>query len=188
MIEVTIGYVAGFIAAAVVVDMVPNNHGPSDCRTALRHRDSCYMAVLSIAVLIVITSIVTPLGLYEQVDTLGTRVGSFAYVKDLSSFGSATSQRGVHDFSRICSWVYVPAPCPYSENRVMVTSNGTNITVELPYGYSSRVSPIVREIFSSGTTNLTTISNFFDIEWRQLTTTLMLHIDNGTEVPVGLYR
>ncbi|KZL86005.1 hypothetical protein CI238_13375 [Colletotrichum incanum] len=183
MIKVTIGYVAGFIAAAVVVasDSVLT-HGARFKITLIS------WAVPSITVLIAITSIMTPLGLYEQVDTLGTRVRSFAYVKDLSSFGSATSQRGVHDFSRICSWVYVPAPCPYSENRVMVTSNGTNITVELPYGYSSRVSPIVRKIFSSGTTNLTTISNFFDIEWRQLTTTPMLHINNGTEVPVGLYR
>ncbi|WQF90434.1 hypothetical protein CDEST_15448 [Colletotrichum destructivum] len=225
MIEVTIGYVAGFIAAAVVVaqiwcptimalviaGLLRDTETVATWNIASRVLQRTWWptilasdsvlthgarfkitliswAVPSIAVLIAITSIVTPLGLYEQMDTLGTRVGSFAYIKDLSSFGSATSQRGVHDFSRICSWVYVLAPCPYSENRVMVTSNGTNITVELPYGYSSRVSPIVREIFSSGTTNLTTISNFFDIEWRQLTTTPMLHIDNGTEVPVGLYR
>ncbi|WQF90433.1 hypothetical protein CDEST_15447 [Colletotrichum destructivum] len=259
MIEVTIGYVASFIAAAVVIaqiwcptvmalviaGLLRDTETVATWNIASRVLQRTWWptilasdsvlthgarfkitlvswAVPGVAVLIAIAGIVTPLGLYEQLEILDTRVGSFAYVRDLSSFGSATSQRGVHDFSRICSWGqskfedgdfnFSPAPCPYSGNSVIVSGgsrtlnssmpddysfNGNSIitasgnmtlTFTMPYGYSSKIAPMVREIFSSGTTNQTTISNFFDIEWRQLTTRQHRFADHGTEVPVGLYR
>ncbi|GKT57918.1 LOW QUALITY PROTEIN: hypothetical protein ColTof3_05257 [Colletotrichum tofieldiae] len=183
MIELTVGYVAGFIAAAIVVVLT---HGARLQVTLIS------WSVPVIAVLIAITGVVTPLGLYEKLDTLDTKIGSFAYIKDVGSFGAGTSERGIHDFSRACSWGHGftagPAPCPYSGNSVIVTGGNGTFNFSMPGGYSSKIAPIVREIFSSGTKGRTTVSNFFDIEWRQITSRPDRIVDNGTEVAVGAYR
>jgi hypothetical protein len=47
----------------------------------------------------------------------------------------------------------------------------------------------LREIYSSGTNGFpTTISNYFDIEWRQYSTAKDKFYDNGTEFLIGAYR
>ncbi|OBR09521.1 hypothetical protein CH63R_08286 [Colletotrichum higginsianum IMI 349063] len=229
MIELTVGYVAGFIAAAIVVAQIwcPTAIALilagllQDTETAatwniasrviqrtwwptilqsdsvLTHGARLKISLISwsvpiIGVLIAITGVVTPLGLYEELDTLDSRVGSFAYLRDTGSFGAGTSERGLHNFSRACSWGHGftagPAPCPYSGNSVLVTGSNGTFNFTMPGGYSSKIAPIVREIFSSGTKGRTTVSNFFDIEWRQITTRPDRIVDNGTEVAVGAYR
>ncbi|KAF4867628.1 hypothetical protein CGCSCA1_v013212 [Colletotrichum siamense] len=230
MIEITVGYVAGFVAAAIVVAQIfcPtaialilagflrdtetvatwNIAGRVLQRTwwpTILQSDSVQShgarlmisliswAVPIIAVLIAIAGVVTPLGLYEEIDTLGSRLGSFSYVKDSGSFGAATSQRGLHNFSRTCSWGHSlldqgPAPCPYSESSVIVSGSNRTLNFTMPFGIDSQINPTAKEIFSSGTKGRTTISNFFDIEWRQLTARRRAFVDNGTEVAVGAYR
>ncbi|TQN72738.1 hypothetical protein CSHISOI_02733, partial [Colletotrichum shisoi] len=218
MIELTVGYVAGFIAAAIVVaialilaGLLQDTETAATCRviqrtwwptilqsdSVLTHGARLKISLISwsvpiIGVLIAITGVVTPLGLYEELDTLDSRAGSFAYLKDTGSFGAGTSERGLHNFSRACSWGHGftagPAPCPYSGNSVLVTGGNGTFNFAMPGGYSSKMAPIVREIFSSGTRGRTTVSNFFDIEWRQITTRPDRIVDNGTEVAVGAYR
>jgi hypothetical protein len=59
----------------------------------------------------------------------------------------------------------------------------------MPNNYTSKVAPIVKEIYSSGTNGFaTTIANYFDIEWRQLTTKNDKYIDNGNAFSIGMYR
>jgi hypothetical protein len=145
------------------------------------------------AVLIVIAGVVTPLGLYDALEPSGSAAPSFAYVKDPSSFGIATPPRSNLSFSRTCSmghgFYQGPAPCPYSGNIVVFSWNGTTFEWDLPYGYSTAVAPIVREIYSSGTQGIrTTVSNYFDIEWRQYSKTADEHKDNGTAFPIGSYK
>ncbi|WYZ37983.1 hypothetical protein EsH8_II_001489 [Colletotrichum jinshuiense] len=229
MIELTVGYVAGFIAAAVVVAqllcptaialilagllkdtetvatwniasrVLQRSWWPTVLQSdsVLTHGARTRISLVSwsvpiIAVLIAIVGVVTPLGLYEALDTLDAEVGSFVYVKDPGSFGSGTSERGVHNFSRACTWghgiLVGPAPCPYDGNSVILTGGRGNFTFTMPFGYSSKIAPIVREIYSSGTKNRTTVSNFFDIEWRQLSTRQDRFIDNGSELSTGAYR
>ncbi|KZL87229.1 hypothetical protein CI238_10878 [Colletotrichum incanum] len=229
MIELTVGYVAGFIAAAIVVAqiwcptaialvlagllrdtetvatwniasrVIQRTWWPTILQSdsVLTHGARLQITLISwsvpiIAALIAITGVVTPLGLYEELDTLDTKIGSFAYIKDIGPFGAGTSERGIHDFSRACSWGHGftagPAPCPYSGNSVIVTGGNGNFNFSMPGGYSSKIAPIVREIFSSGTKGRTTVSNFFDIEWRQITSRPDRIVDNGTEVAVGAYR
>ncbi|KAH0425408.1 hypothetical protein CcaCcLH18_10956 [Colletotrichum camelliae] len=229
MIEITVGYVAGIIAAAIVVAQVwcptavalilagllRDTETAATWNIASRvfqrtwwptilqsdsvqsHGARINITIISwtvpiIAFLIAVTGVITPLGLYEQLDTLEPKLSSFSYVKDTGSFGIATSQRGHHNFSRTCTQgqglrYQGPVPCPYSDNIVTVTNSSGNLTFHMPFGYSSRIDPLAMEIFSSGTKNRTTVSNFFDIEWRQLTQTTLPYVDNGTEVSVGAY-
>ncbi|KAF4829749.1 hypothetical protein CGCTS75_v006389 [Colletotrichum tropicale] len=230
MIEITVGYVAGIIAAAIVVAQVwcptavalilagllrdtetaatwniasrifQRTWWPTILQSdsvqsfgARRNITIISWTVPIIAFLIAAAGVITPLGLYEELVTLQPKLTPFSYVKDTGSFGIATSQRGHHNFSRTCTqgqgFLYqIPAPCPYSDNTVIVITNTSrNMTYEIPGGYSSKIDPIAKEIFSSGTKNRSTVSNFFDIEWRQLTKTTLAQVDNGTEVSVGAY-
>ncbi|SPO00359.1 uncharacterized protein DNG_03204 [Cephalotrichum gorgonifer] len=82
-----------------------------------------------------------------------------------------------------------PIACPYTGDVVETTRSNGSTLWEFPYGLSSAIPDILQEIFSSGTAGqATTISNFFDIEWRQLSTAITDYYDNGTESDVGLYR
>lgn len=145
------------------------------------------------AALVAIAGVVTPLGLYDTLEPSGSATPSFAYVNDPSSFGVATPLRSNLSFSRTCSVGHVflqgPAPCPYSGNIVIFSWNGTSYGWDLPGGYSTAVAPIVREIYSSGTQGVrTTISNYFDIQWRQYSTTVDKDIDNGTAFLTGSFK
>ncbi|KAF4895441.1 hypothetical protein CGCF415_v011940 [Colletotrichum fructicola] len=210
MIEITVGYVAGIIAAAIVVETAATWNIASrifqrtwwptilQSDSVQSHGARLNITIISwtvpiIAFLIAVTGVITPLGLYEELGTLEPKLASFSYVKDIGSFGIATSQRGHHNFSRTCSQgqTYLlqgPVPCPYSGNIVTVTNSSGNLTFHMPFGYSSKIDPLAMEIFSSGTKNRTTVSNFFDTEWRQLTQTTRPYVDNGTEVSVGAYN
>ena len=59
----------------------------------------------------------------------------------------------------------------------------------MPLGYNVSVPQIVRDIYSSGTKWLaTTVSNYFDIEWRQYKTSRRDYINNGSAFLIGTYR
>ena len=146
------------------------------------------------ALLAAITGIVTPLGLDDELVSVAGRTGTFEYVRDASPYSAGTSPRGIADFNRQCSGGGPPADgpvaCPYTGDVVEQTvRNTSSVRWEFPYGLTSGIPDILREIFSSGTAGqATTVSNFFDIEWRQLSTAKSEYYDNGTEHAVGLYR
>ncbi|KAK0642990.1 hypothetical protein B0T16DRAFT_333100, partial [Cercophora newfieldiana] len=128
------------------------------------------------ALLIAITGIVTPLGLGEALVALSARPGTFEYVQDESAYGLGTSSRAGHSPSRICNGEHNDRPspfagvCPYSNSNVIYEDlPGGGFEVKYPNGYNTSVPDEAVEIFSSGTGG-STVSNFFDIEWRQLST------------------
>jgi hypothetical protein len=145
-----------------------------------------------VRLLIAIAGIITPLGLYSIVGPGEKVIPNFQYAEDFSPFGLATPPRSDLEFSRRCysglGFMSFPAPCPYTSDNTTVigTSNGTikgNFTV------TTSVPPIVKEIYSSGTSGFrTTISNYFDIQWRQHTTNIEEDINNGTAYLVGAFR
>lgn len=150
-------------------------------------------AVPIVAVLIAIAGVITPLSLYDALEASGSSVVSFAYTKDASPFGAATPSRSNLLFSRICDWghglIAGPAPCPYSEFPVIITWNGTTYDFNMPFGYSTSIPQTVRDIYSSGTKGVrTTVSNYFDIEWRQVMTNNDEYLNNGSAYLVGTYR
>lgn len=145
------------------------------------------------AALIVVAGVVTPLGLYDKLEPSGRTTPSFEYMNDSSPFGVATAPRSAFPFSRTCSvghgLLQGPAPCPYSGSEVVFSWNGTDYEWDFPGGYSTEVAPIVREIYSSGTRGTpTTISNYFDIQWRQHTIAVDKYKNNGTAFLIGFYR
>ncbi|KAK3346436.1 hypothetical protein B0T25DRAFT_520859 [Lasiosphaeria hispida] len=140
-----------------------------------------------------ITGIVTPLGLGEESTTLPARAGTFEYIKDDSAYGLGTSDRGQYPPSRICPGEHQNRPakvgtCPYSNSEVVFidSPDGDGFAVELPKGYNTSVPDEAREIFSSGTGN-STVSNFFDIEWRQLSSEVDPDLGDA-KISVGMFR
>ncbi|KJZ73806.1 hypothetical protein HIM_06699 [Hirsutella minnesotensis 3608] len=147
-------------------------------------------SVTVLAILGGVAGVVTPLGLGEELTSLRERSGTFAYTQDNSPYWAGTSPRGKGIFHRRCSdKIGAWTPCPYTGDVVEKTEKNGTLAYNFPYGLRTPLPDIPLKIFSSGTAgNLTTVSNFFDIEWRQLSTKKDVNYNNNTEYEIGLYR
>lgn len=148
------------------------------------------LALPTLAILTAIASVVTPLGLYEEdVVQDPTNDVSFVYAPDSSAFSMATSPRSTNtSFTRQCTLGNCWVPCPYTVGKAVyeVDSLGTTCSTD---DLDMKVPDVLRSIYSSGTKALrTTVSNFFDIEWRQMTTNYNRFYNNGTYMPAGTFR
>lgn len=145
-------------------------------------------------VLVAITGVVTPLGLYESVGPAKNPSQQvFHYLQDSSPFGYGTLARNNLPWSRICG-SFVRLGCPNSPNNVTIVSNETGDYVQADW-YSSHVPQDVIDVFQSGLSTMNkTVSSVFDIEWRYYTLSQpddqdgALPIDNGTAYPIGAYQ
>ncbi|KAF4460743.1 hypothetical protein FALBO_12474 [Fusarium albosuccineum] len=140
--------------------------------------------------LIAIAGVVTPLGLYESNEPKSKAVSAdFEYVRDSSTFYSSTSTRDDKPFTRTCTVGLCYVTCPYTSDVTVVESNGATTNCTLFGTIDPNVPNILREVYTSGTQyGRTTISNYFDIEWRQTTTQYDRQLNNGTPVAAGIYR
>ena len=154
-----------------------------------------------IAILVAIAGVVTPLGLYDALEPNGKPIApEFAYAVDTGVHGLATGPRLNHTFTRLCGGFRfaspAPFPCPGAADPVVMSSGGGWLNTTEPFGIQTRASDDVAKVFSSGTEGArTTISNFFDIEWRQLTWVRQIPrqgnnytYDNGTSYSVGRFQ
>lgn len=136
-------------------------------------RTPIFLASLAIpltTVLIAISSVLTPIGLYDVLEVGEQEVGTFSYIRDSSAYFYGTSPRSGYNFSRQCSFRLNPAPCPFTNGTLIFSMGDSTISWDYPDDLSMDIPPILRELYSSGTHGIgTTVSNFFDIEWRQLT-------------------
>ena len=139
------------------------------------------------AILVAVAGVVTPLGLYDTLTQSGTVVAPFHYTKDSSLFGEATYPRSKFSFTRKCYGAggFLLAPCPYTDTLVTVSDHNLNF----PYGYDTRVPQSILDIYSSGTSGLTTtVSNHFEIQWRQYKTIGLDFFNNGSAFTEGTFR
>ncbi|KAK4163896.1 hypothetical protein QBC43DRAFT_370377 [Cladorrhinum sp. PSN259] len=196
--EITVGYAAvqlwcptilTFILAAVLRDKetaatwsvaarsVLSSHWPfllrSESSSRSNVRTAVYLASISYPAITIITAaagVVTPLGLYDVVSPSGSmETHQFSYAPDLGAIGLATGPRLNHTFTRTCGY-FLPVTCPGQNDPSIIVADGRKGNGSYPFGLRSQVSDNVVELFSSGTKGArTTVSNFFDIEWRQLT-------------------
>jgi len=145
-----------------------------------------------VTILCAVAGVVTPLGLYDTLQPEGKQTATFTYVRDNSPFGITTPPRSNLSFSRICSngvgLFQGPAPCPYSNTQVVFSWNGSAYEWDLPYGYNTTIPTTLRNIFTSGTLGATTISSYFDIEWRRYNFQHDKVKNNGSTLLVGDYR
>lgn len=149
------------------------------------------LSVPLIAILISVAGVVTPLGLYEVDEPANAHEwASFEYVKDSSPFALGTSPRKGASFTRTCSMLAgCFVPCPYTTDVLIFSTDGLSSNCSTPYETNATVPQIVNDIYMSGTKKRkTTISNYFDIEWRQLTTEYRRIINNGTPIDKGSFR
>lgn len=116
---------------------------------------------------------------------------SFVYAPDSSAFFMATSPRAPNmSFTRQCNYGACWVPCPYTKGHVVLSGGGGQLTCSTEDDLlDMKVPQVLKDIFSSGTKTVrTTVSNFFDIEWRQMTTKYDRLYNNGTKLPAGTFR
>ncbi|KAL2813816.1 hypothetical protein BDW59DRAFT_167385 [Aspergillus cavernicola] len=140
-------------------------------------------------ILVAVTGVVTPLGLFDALEPSGTTVAPFVYARDNSPMGYGTPPRSDVGFNRRCG-AWEPVACPGSNTEIIseTSDNGTD-GFHLPYGYNITIPSELAELYSSGTGGRgTTISNVFDIQWRQYYLQSDPGINNGSRYLIGTYR
>ncbi|KAM5350382.1 hypothetical protein ACJ41O_006887 [Fusarium nematophilum] len=210
MVDLTIGQAAAIIAFGTVVGKEASGFTST---VAAKHLQSSYWPFLLrsdaindrqvrkpivaislllplLSLLIAIAGVVTPLGLYESNEPKSKAVkASFEYVPDSSTFYSSTSTRDDRPFTRTCSLDGCYFPCPYTSDVTVIATDGLSQNCSLVGGINATVPDILQDIYTSGTRyERTTISNYFDIEWRQTTTQYDRNLNNGTPIAAGIYR
>jgi hypothetical protein len=146
-------------------------------------------------VLIVIAGIVTPLGIYQTLAQAENVQTPFKYLVNNSPFGTRTPPRSNFSFNRQYSRL-IPVPCPFTNNVAIISTNGNSVNASYPSGYNILIPKIILDIYSSGVGNVTTISNFFDIQWRQYKVKADRNVNsdsdftfnNGSNYLVGAFR
>ncbi|RSL81766.1 hypothetical protein CEP52_017127 [Fusarium oligoseptatum] len=143
-----------------------------------------------LSLLIAVAGVVTPLGLYESNEPKSKSIrANFEYVRDSSTFFSSTSTRDDKPFTRVCTINLCYVPCPYTSDVTVIETDGASSNCTVLGSIDPNVPDILRNIYTSGTQyEKTTISNYFDIEWRQTTTQYDRQLNNGTPIASGLYR
>jgi hypothetical protein len=139
-------------------------------------------------ILIAIAGVVTPLGLYQALIPAKNVETPFQYLKDTSPFGLGTPPRSNLTFNRKCPGFVGPRPCPFSDDIVIYSTDGNWENYSYPYGYDMRIPQAVKTVYSSGVDDNTTISNYFDIEWRRYITTSDDFYNNGSLYLVNSFR
>lgn len=82
-------------------------------------------------------------------------------------------------------------PCPFTPTVAIVSKDPDWANSSFPYGYDINIPAPLQEVYSSGTDDSTTISNYFDIEWRRYRTTFdekNRELNNGSAYLVGSSR
>ncbi|KAF2822558.1 hypothetical protein CC86DRAFT_301012 [Ophiobolus disseminans] len=150
-------------------------------------------------VLIAVTAIITPLGLYEGlVAEPSSDVAAFHYIRDPTPMGYGTPPRTNSTFSRQCGWFGL-IPCPNDNNKATVFENKTLLQVNYTNDwYDTRIPQKVIDVFQSGASELgETVSSSFDIQYRSYVKSVIDDVknkkggplvDNGTARTVGTYQ
>lgn len=141
-------------------------------------------------------SIITPLGLYENISHGSYEEVEFGYAPDLRSMGRGTPQRTDYNVSRLCG--YAPLMnCPGQyHGGFNVSWNGQYIPSHDDNAWISSVVPSnISEIFSSGSKgDRSLVAGAFDIEYRSffqasnLSNQPMFPGDDGPNIDNGRKR
>jgi hypothetical protein len=120
--------------------------------------------------LVAIAAIVTPLGLYEDIQPSAERKQvTFVHQPDEGPFGLLTPPRSNLGFSRDCTdGGALPAQCPGTNTVIIYSDDGNTFNATIVNNdYDRRISAQLAELYQSGLSSQPlTVSSFFDIEWR----------------------
>ena len=123
------------------------------------------------AALLVLTGVLTPLGLYEEILPGGLKSVEFQYVQDPGPWGKVTMSRPDSQFTRSCEWGLV-INCPGQYQGVYMkeiepgrwksveTDETSTINITIPANFTT--------MFTSATSDRgNTVSGLFDIQYRR---------------------
>jgi hypothetical protein len=152
-------------------------------------------------VLLAVTAIVTPIGLYEGIDAEQAENNMvFHYIRDTTPMGYGTPPRTNVPWSRVCGFLDQVTPCPNDNNEASIFKNSTFLQINFTRDwYDSRIPQKVIDVFQSGAVDLgETVSGPFDIQYRSHVKSVLDDmqrtkdsgplIDNGTAMTVGTYQ
>jgi hypothetical protein len=128
-------------------------------------------AALVCAVILVAASVLTPLGLYEEIVPGQSKLVEFEYAKDLGPWGRVTMPRPNLKFNRHCeSGRHINCPGQFQGVIFNETSPGTLKSVELYEG--ATINLTIPENYTAMFTSATsdkgnTVSGLFDIQYRR---------------------
>lgn len=122
--------------------------------------------------LVTIASILTPLGLYDNIEPQAAPTQElFTYVRDSSAFGYGTPARPDAPFTRVCG----DYACPGQTLNQTCNHAGNNCSVV----YDPVVPESLIDLFGNGSAKIgPSVSSMFDIQWRTYV--------NGTDIASSL--
>jgi hypothetical protein len=121
-----------------------------------------YLGIFT-TILVAITAVITPLGLYDSVAPSKPQSVSFNYAQDMTYFGQGSLPRNGMGFNRICGRGMIA--CPGSNFSVIPTADLDE--KEWPDGYYTNISLETQNVWASGLhTMQSSVSSIFDIQWR----------------------
>ena len=174
--------------------MLQNNHWPTllGSDTGLNRNVASGPKIISyllptISIIIAVAGVITPLGLYEGLWTATPTVVPFQYAPDASFFGRGTPARSPLGFNRRCGSPILK-PCPFSSTVIKYKSDSDSTSGDFDGTYDMNVPQILLDAYSSGTERNSTVSNMFDIEYRQWASHSDLQANNGSAYLVGSLR
>lgn len=134
------------------------------------------------ALLLVVTSVVAPLGLYEEVVPGRLQPVLFQYASDLSPWGSVTMPRPNLRFSRYCE-VGLEINCPGQYQGVYMNQTEPGVWSSVETDEHSTINTTVpanyTAMFTSATGPDNTLSGLFDIQYRRWLVEFHSGIDKG---------
>ncbi|RCI11398.1 hypothetical protein L249_7142 [Ophiocordyceps polyrhachis-furcata BCC 54312] len=151
----------------------------------------------AISILLSVASVLTPMGLYSSTADGKPVKATFVYAPDPTAFGlHGTMRRNGYAETRACGGVsygnesfrYNVKPCPSSkdgDDTLMHSPDPTRpssvccLDVDLPAS--------IKDVYSSGYKN-STVSSFFDIQWRQYALSTRPGYLNGSAYMIGQWR
>ena len=144
------------------------------------------------AALIGLASVLTPLGLYEEITPGSPQPVEFQYVQDPSPWGRVTMPRPDLRFGRYCEFGQI-LNCPGQYQGVYMNETAPGVFRSVKTDETSTVNTTIpanfTAMFSSATGNVgNTISGLFDIQYRRWQTEIAGIIDNGQPRISGDYR
>ncbi|KAK2882450.1 hypothetical protein FQN49_000342 [Arthroderma sp. PD_2] len=119
---------------------------------------------LGLAMLGVLSGIVTPLGLGDRIHPASSRYVNFGYAPDLSSFGKNTISRPNMPLSRDCLIETRSCPGAFIPGSV-INQGDANTTANPDLTSTTRIPTNITDMFTSASKN-STIASILDIQYR----------------------
>jgi hypothetical protein len=144
------------------------------------------------AALLIVASVLAPLGLSDKVLPGDAKLVEFQYVKDPTPWGRVTMPRPNFKFSRHCE-VGLAINCPGQYQGVYMNQTEPGSWISVKTDESSTINTTIPRNYTTMFTSATsdqgnTVSGLFDIQFRRWTIDRVDIIDNGQPYAKGVSR